>query len=143
MIHDRLTGLVVHGKGRGAKLGFPTANLQLSHGQIQPPTGIFAGLVRIAPASPFHARPKRGEAARTPEQYLAAIHIGPAPTFHDAAYRVEVHILDFAGDDLYGQQLTVELVKKIREVKKFASEEELAAAIAADCVAAREALKNP
>ncbi len=142
MIHDRLTGIVVRGQGRGKKLGFPTANLQLNHGQIQPPTGIFAGLVRIDSASPFRARPQRGDVGRTPEQLPAAIHIGSAPTFNDDTYRVEVHILDYDGDDLYGKQLTVELVKKIREIKKYNSEDELAAAIAADCVEARTVLKE-
>lgn len=138
MIHDRLTGLVIPGKGRGQRLGFPTANVQLSHGQIQPPTGIFAGLIHVSPAVPFRARPARGETGRTPEHYLAAIHIGPAPTFNDADYTIEVHLLDYAGDHLYGQRLTVELVKKIRDIKKFDSEEELKSAIAADCAEVRK-----
>ncbi len=141
MIHDRITGTVVPGHGRGKKLGFPTANLQLSHGQIQPPTGVFAGLVRIAQASPFRARPQRGDVGRTPEQLPAAIHIGSAPTFNDDEYRVEIHILDYKGGDLYDQQLTIELVKKLREIKKFATEDELKAAITADCAEAREVLK--
>ena len=141
MIHDRLTGLVVRGKGLGKKLGFPTANLQLSRGQIQPPTGIFAGLVRIAPATTFQARPRRNEPARLPDQYQAAIHIGPAPTFNDDTYRIEVHLLDYKGEDLYNQRLTVELVRKIRDIKKFATEEELKSAMIADCAEAREVLK--
>jgi len=140
MIHDRLTGTVVPGEGRGKKLGFPTANLQLGHGQIQPPTGVFAGLARIAPVAPFRARPVRNEPGRTADHYEAAIHIGPAPTFHDETYRIEVHLLDFDGGDLYGQPMTIELVKKIREIKKFNSEEELKAAIADDCIEARAVL---
>jgi len=140
MIHDRLTGVVVRGRGEGRQLGFPTANLQLSHGQIQPPTGIFAGLVTIAPAVPFRARPARNDPGRGPEQFKAAVHIGPAPTFHDDTYRVEIHLLDYQGGDLYNQRLTVELVKKIREIKKFASADELTAAIAADCAEVRTVL---
>lgn len=124
MIHDQLSGVVVPGEGRGKKLGFPTANLKMSHGQIQPPTGVFAGRVEL---------PKK-------QFWQAAVHIGPAPTFNDSTYRVEVHILDYKGGDLYGTPVTVELVKKIREIKKFVSEDELKAAIAADCVEARQIL---
>lgn len=130
------------GKGRGKKLGYPTANVQLSHGQIQPPTGVFAGLVYIAPKSPFRARAARGEAERKPGHFLAAIHIGPAPTFNDMDYTIEAHILDFKGDSLYGERLTIELIKKIRDIKKFNSEEELAVAIGADCAEARTILKT-
>ncbi len=142
MIHDRLTGVVIHGKGRGKKLGFPTANVQLSHGQIQPPTGIFAGLVYISPKAPFRARAARGEAERKPGHYLAAIHIGSAPTFNDDDYTIEVHILDYDGDNLYEERLTLELIKKIRDIKKFESEEELKVAIASDCAEARTILKT-
>lgn len=105
-------------------MGFPTANIKLHHGQIQPPTGVFAARAEL---------PKK-------QFWLAAVHIGPAPTFNDTAYRIEVHLLDYKGDELYGQPLTVELVKKIRDVKKFNSEEDLSAAIAADCVEARQIL---
>jgi riboflavin kinase / FMN adenylyltransferase len=141
MTHDRITGLVVPGQGRGKKLGFPTANLKLGHGQIQPPTGVFAGRAKIMPAKPV---PRSSFSAKEPQYYPAAVHIGPAPTFHDDTYRVEVHLLDYDGGTLYDQHLAVELIGKIREVKKFASEDDLKAAIAADCIATRELLdKNP
>jgi riboflavin kinase/FMN adenylyltransferase len=124
MIHDQLSGVVVPGQGRGKALGFPTANIKLHHGQIQPPTGVFAARAEL---------PKK-------QFWLAAVHIGPAPTFNDSTYRIEVHLLDYEGGSLYGQPLTVELVKKIRDVKKFATEDELSAAITADCIEARQIL---
>lgn len=147
MIHDTLSGIVIRGKGRGAALGFPTANLTLDSGQIQPPTGIFAGRIQLALPRPKSHQPRplrKGAVVKQgPRSYMAAIHIGPVPTFDetDTTSSIEVHILDFDGDELYGQRLTVELIKKIRDIKKFASEEELKAAIAADCVAARQLLK--
>jgi riboflavin kinase/FMN adenylyltransferase len=96
--------------------------------------------VSIAPATPFRARPLRNEPTRKPEHYQAAVHVGPAPTFNDDTYRIEVHLLNYDGEDLYGERLTVELVRKIRDIKKFTSEEELKSAIAADCAAARKIL---
>lgn len=145
MTHDTLSGIVVPGHGRGKALGFATANLSLDDGQIQPPTGIFAGRVQLALPRPTSHQPRAARKGPVIKNvapfYMAAVHIGAVPTFGDTASSIEVHILDFPGGDLYDQRLTVELMKKIRDIKKFPSEEELKAAMAADCAAVRELFK--
>lgn len=110
-----LTGAVARGDGLGRQLGFPTANLDAS-GLVLPPNGVYA----------THA--EAGGAI-----YRAVLNIGRRPTVGEATQqlRVEAHLLGFTGD-LYGQELTLTFVKKLREEKKFASLEELRAQIARD-----------
>jgi riboflavin kinase / FMN adenylyltransferase len=98
-------GIVEKGAQRGAELGYPTANITLPEG-VAP--GIYAGKASV-----------EGKA------YEAAV-------FADGRRSVlEAHLLDFSGD-LYGKEISVELVKKIREGKAFANDESLRAAIADD-----------
>jgi len=104
----RLTGTVVSGEGRGRQLGFPTANL-ISIGELLPDNGVYAGRALMADG----------------EIRVAAIHIGPNPTFdEEKKTKVEVHLLDYDGG-LYDQRLTVELIGRVREIKKFPSASEL------------------
>ncbi len=113
------SGRVTRGQGRGRTLGFPTANLR-SQGDKPLPQGVFAAEV----------------------QYLgsgilpAVAHIGPRPTFSEAALVIELHILDFTGD-LYGQTLQVALVKKLRDQRAFACPDELVGQIRKDIHQAR------
>lgn len=109
---------VIKGKQLGRKLGFPTANLELNEGDL-PEYGIYAGYVFFEG-----------------EKYKGAIFYGPV----DEKVVLEVHILDF-DKDVYGQEIEVELTEKIREVRKFNSQEELKKQIATDCLQIRELLK--
>lgn len=102
----RLTGLVSRGAERGRTLGFPTANLANVE-TLVPGNGVYAATVQC------HGR-----------RILAAVNIGPNPTFGEASRKVEVHLLDFSGD-LYGTTIDVDFVQQIRPVMRFASAQEL------------------
>lgn len=106
-------GKVVQGIKKGTYLGFPTANLLLSN-KVHISEGIYAGRVE------YNGR-----------LYSAAINIGDSPTFEEKEKKFEAFILDFNGD-LYGKTLRVYLFKKIREIEKFSSEDELKKRISAD-----------
>lgn len=136
-----ITGVVVRGAGRGKKIGFPTANLQLIDPRMRPPTGIYAGWARLLPLNQTGIKTSQQSSATT--QLPAAIHVGPVPTFNKAAPTIEVHLLNFPDQDLYGQTMSVEFVAKISEVKKFASVEDLTAAITRNCQQAQKILGIP
>ncbi|MER3444117.1 MAG: riboflavin biosynthesis protein RibF [Meiothermus sp.] len=114
-------GIVVEGDKLGRTLGFPTANLQVSAMKVLP-LGVYA--VRV--------QTHKGE-------YGAMANVGYRPTVDGRVLRFEVHLFDFAGD-LYGQELTVAFLHKIRDEMRFGSLEELKAQIARDAQAARAAL---
>jgi riboflavin kinase/FMN adenylyltransferase len=117
-----VTGRVVPGKGRGAKvLGVPTANL-VSENDLLPACGIYAVWVK-----------KDGK--RLP----GVANIGTCPTFGNQELTLEVHLLDFQGD-LYGEPLQVEFAARLREERRFPSIDELAAQIRADMAEARTVL---
>jgi riboflavin kinase / FMN adenylyltransferase len=113
---------VVHGEERGRTLGFPTANLHMRHGLLLPADGVYAARVRHVGAV-----------------YGGVLNIGIRPTFGQLTRTVEVHILDFDGD-LYGQQLKVEFVERLRGEQRFSGIEALRAAIAGDTARARAML---
>ncbi len=98
-----LDGTVVEGEGRGGPLGFPTANLQVSDEMAVPANGIYAAWAQVGQ-----------------ERYMAATSIGVRPTFDDSGYAIEAYLLDFEGD-LYGSDLNLEFVKRLREELKFDS----------------------
>lgn len=107
-----LVGTVVSGDHRGRELGFPTANLRLEYLPAMPALGIYAG--RVSPAV-------RGAGEGQP----SLISIGTRPTFHDdGEVLAEVHLLDWDGD-LYGAQLGVELVARLRDERRFDDVESL------------------
>lgn len=110
-----LKGRVARGFGRGKQLGFPTANLLVPQARLIPASGVYAGRVRIAEA-----------------EYLAAIFVGAPMTFGQFSSSVEVFIIDYNGADLYGSELQVSFIRRLRSVAKFASAEELVAQIQRD-----------
>lgn len=118
-----LSGIVAVGAQRGREVGFPTANLTQIQSLIPGP-GVYAGQVQ------FFEQPEG-----VPSAYPAAVHIGPNPTFDESRTKVEVHLIGYAGESLYGQRLEVSLLEKVREVCKFASIEELRAQIVRDVAA--------
>jgi riboflavin kinase/FMN adenylyltransferase len=118
-----LTGKVVTGARRGQRLGFPTANLQTSENLIVPANGVYA--VRTYWDSLNHA---------------AVVNIGQRPTFEQDSERVlEAHILDFSGD-LYGKELRVEFIERLRPELRFASGEDLIAQMRTDVAQTRRLL---
>lgn len=113
-------GTVVRGERRGTALGFPTANLELHHA-VRPPTGVYAAEV------PLEGR-----------IYRAVVNIGTRPTFRqNGSETIEVHLLDYAGGDLYGRIVEVRFLSRIRDERKFDGPEGLKRQIAADIDVAR------
>ena len=105
----RLRGTVVHGRRRGRELGFPTANLEAATAGVVPPDGVYAGWLIRGCAD-------EGDVQRLP----AAISIGTNPTFDDVPRRtVEAHVLGRADLDLYGEEIGVELVERLRPMLAF------------------------
>ena len=112
--HFQLRGTVATGRNRGGRLlGFPTANLNLQD-ELCPKNGVYAVTVELN--------------GRT---YEGVANIGWSPTFDDHVFTVEVHILDF-DENLYGRQIRVNFIKRIRDELKFSSVEELAEQIQKD-----------
>ncbi|MCA9192756.1 MAG: riboflavin biosynthesis protein RibF [Planctomycetales bacterium] len=104
----QIEGAVVPGEQRGRRLGFPTANLAEIESLV-PGTGVYAGTGYVASRA-----------------YRAAIHVGPNPTFNpDGPPKVEAHLIDFQGQELYGQCIALSFNRKIREVQKFHSIDQL------------------
>ena len=114
-----IRGIVKKHLGRGAKLGYPTANIEISADAEE---GVFLGYTRIS-LPPLSSPPSLREGEK--ERGLPSlIFIGSPETFSEVDKRLEVHILDFAGD-LYGEEIVVEIIHKLRENTKFESEEAL------------------
>jgi len=102
----RIRGMVTHGVGRGAKIGFPTANVDAID-TILPGMGVYAGLAYFGN-----------------EQWPTAVNIGPNPTFGEDRLKVEAHLIGYTGS-LYGQPLEVDFLTRVRETRPFPSVAEL------------------
>lgn len=120
-----IIGNVVHGKKYGRQMGFPTANLKLID-KIYPPFGIYGAKVQIEGYD---------------KVYDGVVNIGKNPTLKEGELSVETHILNFS-DYIYGKKVIVELIKHLRDEKKFKSIEELKIAINSDVLIWNEYLKN-
>ena len=105
---------VVHGDKRGRKLGFPTANLEIENHRAMLPNGAYTVNVRV------------GEA-----DYCGIANIGDNPTFNINNRRLEVYIHDF-NKNIYGQEIAVSFLEKLRDEQKFDSVEELVAQLRQD-----------
>jgi riboflavin kinase/FMN adenylyltransferase len=116
-----LDGRVVHGEGRGRKLGFPTANLDTEK-EILPRDGVYAVKVKWRE-----------------EYYDAVINIGRRPTFDHGAPTLEIHLIDFNGD-LYGERLRIYFVDRLRDEQRFPSVAALQSAVLSDIDRARDRL---
>ncbi|MEX1326571.1 MAG: bifunctional riboflavin kinase/FAD synthetase [Desulfobacterales bacterium] len=118
----QIRGRVVTGRDRGGKLlGIPTANVNL-HDELCPKAGIYA---------------VTGECRGKPFKGVA--NIGYSPTFENHEFTVEVHIFDF-DDNIYGEKIRVNFIKRIRDEIKFSSIPELIDQIKKDIATAREIL---
>jgi riboflavin biosynthesis protein ribF len=102
---------IVSGYQNGRKMGFPTANLDVTRcQQLLPASGVYAVLVRLKDSVGW----KRG-----------MMNIGHRPTFNGTTTSMEVNLFNFSGN-LYGQELLVTFISKIRDERKFDSIEALA-----------------
>ncbi len=108
------TAPVVHGDARGRQLGFPTANQEYPNELIRPKFGVYLSRVTI-----------------DGKQYKAITNIGIRPTYKTETIGCETFIKDFSAD-IYGKEMTTELLSFIREEKKFGSVKELKDAILND-----------
>ncbi|MFI3323945.1 MAG: riboflavin kinase [Rikenellaceae bacterium] len=106
-------GIVVHGRSLGRKLGFPTANVSLHRAEAID-NGVYRSRVVVGSDS-----------------YRAISNVGTKPTVGGAERNLECHILDFEGD-IYGREVEVELLEKLRDEIRFASLDELQAQIKLD-----------
>ena len=120
----RMLGQVIHGNKLGRTLGFPTANLRLMR-RKSPVYGILAVLVRGV-----------GEVAMP-----AVASLGTRPTVNGKEVLLEVHVFDFAGD-LYGREIEVEFVAKLRDEVKFDSLDAMMVQMKIDAASAREVLSK-
>ncbi|MBO7215199.1 MAG: riboflavin biosynthesis protein RibF [Clostridia bacterium] len=109
-----ISGEVLRGKGLGAKIGFPTANLKISEEKFPLASGVYSTVVDVDGVF-----------------YKAITNCGEQPTVNGFNYVVEAHILNFNGD-LYGKNITVYFEDKIRDIIKFSSLDELIEQLAKD-----------
>ncbi|MEX0639203.1 MAG: bifunctional riboflavin kinase/FAD synthetase [Balneolaceae bacterium] len=104
----RLSGTVVHGSSRGTEIGFPTANIRPDHpDKVVPLKGVYAVLVY------YKMR-----------EFKGMMNIGVRPTFNERETTLEVHIFNL-NEDLYGQEIEIRFVSRVRDEINFGSREEL------------------
>jgi len=118
-------GVVIHGHKRGRELGYPTANMDIS-GLHLPRFGVYA--VRASVLTGAHTG-----------QYIGAASLGIRPMFGENQPNLETFIFDFSGD-LYGADISVELIEFLRDEAKFNGLPALMAQMANDCARARAIL---
>jgi riboflavin kinase/FMN adenylyltransferase len=110
----QIGGKVIASDRRGRILGFPTANLDIKPQQALPGNGIYATITQV-----------------DDKQFPSATNIGTRPTFGEGEKNVETHLLNYKGD-LYGKEIRVEFMQKLRDEQHFPSSEELKAQIRKD-----------
>lgn len=121
-----IRGVVVRGDQRGRELGFPTANVPTNDEIAVPADGVYAGWLRRLD---------------TDEEFPAAISVGTNPTFDgERERRVESYVLDRTDLDLYGVEVEVAFVERIRGMVKFEGIEKLVETMDGDVVRTREIL---
>jgi riboflavin kinase/FMN adenylyltransferase len=109
-----LEGKVITSEKRGRVLGFPTANLDIKPQQALPGNGIYATIAQVEG-----------------KHFPSATNVGTRPTFGTGEEMVETHLLNYKGN-LYGKNMRVEFVQKLRDEQRFPSSEELKAQIEKD-----------
>jgi len=119
-----LEGSVIAGEGRGAELGFPTANLDIDPHQALPTDGVYAAVAHF-------------DGKTLP----AATFIGHRPTFNGVERIVEAHMLDYTGN-LYRKSLKIDIIERLRGEQKFPDVEALKAQMQKDVLTIREKLAH-
>ncbi len=157
-----LGGEVCPGEGRGRTIGYPTANVEpLNPRKLLPAPGVYACRVQISsdvvPAGgngmlglvrePLPEMDRHGDMLSPGHGqwrlYGGMLNFGHVPTFHDgglAMPRIEVHVLDFAGD-LRGRTVKVEWLRRLRDERRFDGVGDLIAQLRKDEAGAREAVR--
>ncbi len=103
-----VSGRVIKGLGRGKQLGFPTANIDLVKERLVPEFGVYGTMCSFRGCT-----------------YRSITNIGKNPTFDDVSgINVETNVFDFSGD-LYGEEIKVTFIDKLRDEQKFSSVNEL------------------
>jgi riboflavin kinase/FMN adenylyltransferase len=115
----RVVGITGSGAGRGAGLGFPTANLE-SIPHMLPQHAVYGAVAQLADG----------------RLQLAAVNVGPQPTFEGETTHVEPHLLDFH-EDLRGKRVGLHFLRRLREQARFASRDALIEQIRRDVEATR------
>jgi riboflavin kinase / FMN adenylyltransferase len=118
-----LHGRVIHGKGRGATLGFPTVNLDILHGQAFPPDGVYATQAHVADRT-----------------YPSVSNIGMNPTFGNNERTVEAYLINYH-DNLYETEVKIDFIRRLRGEIKFESADELVKQIFEDIQQTKTILK--
>jgi len=125
----RVAGPVQQGDQRGRAVGIPTANIGASANKLLPADGVYATRTRVATFECTHI-------------FQSVTNIGVRPTVDGLHRRVETHLLDFPSsgqfDDLYGEQVAVDFLLRLRGEQRFASVDDLVAQIQRDIQRARE-----
>jgi riboflavin kinase / FMN adenylyltransferase len=121
-----ISGKVVKGIQKGAEIGYPTINIQLIDAPKDIEFGIYTCTISIEGSD-----------------YNAVMHYGNKSIGTDDAKKIfcEVHVFDFA-EDVYGKEVYVNLLKKIRDVRQFDSEEDLVEQIESDILSANKYFQN-
>jgi riboflavin kinase/FMN adenylyltransferase len=117
-----LSGKVVPGARRGHDLGFPTANVSVAPDRALPAYGVYATYARLGS-----------------ERYRSVTNVGVRPTFDNGACSVEAYLMDFA-QDIYGRELAIDFVARLRPEKRFAGVQELIVQMEHDVERARQIL---
>lgn len=130
----RLRGVIIHGDKVGRTIGFPTANISVNGGFI-PRHGVYAGWLTVVDARGGGAEPVMGE------PLPSAVSLGLNYTVGGTELRVEAHVMDRDGLDLYGAEVVLDLIEWRRPMLDFGSLEALTEALEADAVWAREVLE--
>jgi len=111
----QIEGLVVEGEKRGRTIGFPTANIGVESGYVIPGKGVYAAITEIDGI-----------------KHYSVVNIGSKPTFHENyPISIETHIINFA-ESIYGKNIRLHFLDKIRNEKKFSSIDELVRQISLD-----------
>ncbi len=106
----KVEGKVVKGSGRGKKLGFPTANIDISGIFITPKDGVYLGKIEI-----------EGSEGKP---YPSVINIGDNPTFKDSVRRIEAFIINY-GKNIYGRKVKINFLERLRDEIKFVDKDNL------------------
>ncbi|MEX1037921.1 MAG: bifunctional riboflavin kinase/FAD synthetase [Acidimicrobiia bacterium] len=118
----RVTGPVVDGDKRGRDIGYPTANIRPPDRKVTPGDGVYATVTRVGQ-----------------DEYMSATNVGTRPTFGGGERLIEAHILNFEGD-IYGEDVTIEFVERLRPELEFKSVAELLEHMEDDVKRSREIL---
>ncbi len=122
----KICGSVIKGSKRGRTLGFPTANIQVDEkNKLLPKNGVY--LVKVLLQN---------------QKHFGVLNIGVRPTFNNRTKPIaEVYILEF-NNNIYGEKICVEFIKRLRDEKKFQTKEKLIEQIKNDIAKVKQILNN-